>query len=116
MAACNHYLKLEGKRYHNNFQEHDFLRGLKIPPFSSLLRSGGKRAVISLLAEEVHQADLAKIDLLIMLCITKKYVKYNQNWFIFYCIFRSFAEPLTRKISQISSPRSFLGDSCTKRP
>ena len=24
---------LEGKRYYNNFQERDFLRDLKIPPF-----------------------------------------------------------------------------------
>ena len=30
---------LEGKKYSNNFQEHDCLRYLKVPHFSSLLRS-----------------------------------------------------------------------------
>ena len=27
------YFALEGKRYKNNFQERDFLRDLKLPPF-----------------------------------------------------------------------------------
>ena len=34
---------LEGKIYKNNFQEHDLLQDLKIPPFSSLLRSTGEK-------------------------------------------------------------------------
>ena len=34
---------LEGKQYSNNFQEHDCLRYLKVPHFSSLLRSTGEK-------------------------------------------------------------------------
>ena len=35
---------LEGKQYSNNFREHDCLRYLKVPHFSSLLRSTRKRS------------------------------------------------------------------------
>ena len=43
--TVGNYIELEGKIYQNNFQEHDFLRDLKIPPCLTcyLLRSSGKR-------------------------------------------------------------------------
>ena len=37
------FTKPRGKKYLNNFQEHDFLQDLKIPPFSSLLRSSREK-------------------------------------------------------------------------
>ena len=40
-------LLLEWKRYQNNFQEHDFLRDLKIPPFFPCHVAAEKRAGIS---------------------------------------------------------------------
>ena len=38
------FLSLEGKQYSNNFQEHDCLWYLKVPHFSSLLRSTRERS------------------------------------------------------------------------
>ena len=45
MAANSRFPR--GKKILDYFQEHDFLRDLKNPPFSSLLRSTEKRVGIS---------------------------------------------------------------------
>ena len=41
------YLALEGKKYQNNFQEHNFLRDLKIPPIFPCYVEAEKRSGIS---------------------------------------------------------------------
>ena len=37
---------LEWNEYYNSFQEHDFLRDLKLPPFSPVLRSREEKGAI----------------------------------------------------------------------
>ena len=76
----NSNLSLKWKRYSNNFQEQDFLRDLKFPPFSSLLRRRERMGGIF------------------------KFLKKTCSWKLFYYLFPSFIEPERNPIQVLIRP------------